>query len=57
MEKVASIKEYKVEKQYQQFGSVAFDLSKDNQIIVKEKRNYAKRLQLGYMRLLSNYKG
>jgi hypothetical protein len=58
MQKVVSLKGYQMEKQYQEFGAVCLDLRNDNTYIATKdvKRDIAKELTQGYIRLLSNYR-
>jgi hypothetical protein len=55
MKDVVYLQQYKINKQYQQAGSLSINLALDNVEQKKIKRNIAKEMQLGYMLLLSNY--
>jgi hypothetical protein len=59
MKRVVSLNQYRMEKQYTEFGSTCLDLSLDTAFPVhkEKKRDIAKELTLGYMKLLSNFRG
>lgn len=58
MNTVVSLHTYRMEKQYQEFGSAALNLRLDTTYPEKvNKKDYAKELRLGYLKLLSNYSG
>lgn len=54
MSKVVSLKERQMEKMFEATGSLCLELKKDT--VYPTKKDIAKEMKLGYMRLLTNYK-
>jgi hypothetical protein len=54
MSNVVSFRELQLKKQYQEVGSLCLELKKDT--VYPAKRDIAKEMKLGYMKLLSEFK-
>jgi hypothetical protein len=55
MGEVMNFNKHRIQKQYQQSGSLSINLALDERKQTKITRNISKEMQLGYMLLLSNY--